>query len=286
MTTFMNILMLVLSILWIIVFVVYANFIANRNKEYKDKYQKVVATIVAPAVILFFALYTSAAWVVGFKTRAALMDDPTMLLDASERLQELEQEKALKASREAVKNIKEDDSKYAPVIGNADGKVVIYEFYDYNCGYCKRGNLAVSEILAENNDVKVVLKSFPIFPISQIPGRAIVAAASQDSAKVADFHKALFENTLVPEASDKATEKDINEKIKAIVLGLAKKAGLDVEKLEKDMNSPAVEEELLRTRQLAEKLGIQGTPAFVVGDQLFRGYIDANQMKAAIEQAK
>lgn len=286
MNTFMNILMLVLSILWVIVFVVYANFIANRNKEYKSKYQKVASTIVAPAVILFFALYTSAAWVVGFRVRDAVIADPTMLIDASERLQEIEQEKALKASREAVKNIKEDDSKYAPVIGNADGKVVVYEFYDYNCGYCKRGNLALTEVLADETDVKVVLKSFPIFPVSQIPGRAIVAAANQDSAKVAEFHKALFENSLVPEADEKTTEKDMNEKIKAIVLGLAKKAGLNVEKLEKDMDSPAVEEELLRTRQLAEKLGIQGTPAFVVGDQLFRGYIDASQMKSAIEQSK
>ncbi|MGN0929954.1 MAG: DsbA family protein [Alphaproteobacteria bacterium] len=282
----MNTLMLILSILWVIVFVAYTNLISNRSKEYKNKYQKVVATIVAPAVILFFALYTSAAWVVGIRVRDVVVSDPTMLIDASERLQEIEQEKALQASREAVKNIKEDDAKYAPIIGNADGKVVVYEFYDYNCGYCKRGNLALTEVLADEKDVKVVLKSFPIFPVSQIPGRAIVAAANQDSAKVAEFHKALFENSLVPEADEKTTEKDMNEKIKAIVLGLAKKAGLDVKQLEKDMNSPAVEEELLRTRQLADKLGIQGTPAFVVGDQLFRGYIDANQMRSAIEQSK
>ena len=140
--------------------------------------------------------------------------------------------------------------------------------------------------MASENDVKVVLKSFPIFPVSQIPGRAIVAAANQDATKVAEFHKALFENSLVPEVDEKTTEKDMNDKIKAIVLGLAKKAGLDVVQLEKDMSSPAVEEEILRTRQLAEKLGIQGTPAFVVGDQLFRGYIDETQMKTAIEKSK
>ncbi|MBD5405591.1 DsbA family protein [bacterium] len=282
----MNTLMLILSILWVIVFVVYTNYIYNKDKQYKNKQQKVLATIVAPVIILFFALYTSAAWVVGFRTRSAVINDPEMLLDASQRLQEIEEEKALQASRDAVKNIKEDDSKYAPIIGNADGKVVIYEFYDYNCGYCKRGNAVLSEVLASENDVKVVLKSFPIFPVSQIPGRAIVAAANQDATKVAEFHKALFENSLVPEVDEKTTEKDMNDKIKAIVLGLAKKAGLDVVQLEKDMSSPAVEEEILRTRQLAEKLGIQGTPAFVVGDQLFRGYIDETQMKTAIEKSK
>lgn len=282
----MNTLMLILSILWVIVFVVYTNYIYNKEKQYKNKQQKVLATIVAPVIILFFALYTSAAWVVGFRVRSAVINDPEMLLDASQRLQEIEEEKQLQASRDAVKNITEDDSKYAPIIGNADGKVVIYEFYDYNCGYCKRGNAALSEVLASENDVKVVLKSFPIFPVSQIPGRAIVAAKNQDASKVAAFHSALFENSLVPEVDEKTTEKDMNDKIKAIVLGLAKKAGLDVVQLEKDMSSPAVEEEILRTRQLAEKLGIQGTPAFVVGDQLFRGYIDETQMKTAIEKSK
>lgn len=282
----MNTLMLILSLIWVIIFVVYTNYLSKRNKQYKDKNAEILATIIAPVVILLFALYTTAAWVVNVRTRAAIINDPTVIMDAAQRLQEIKEEEALQEARNAVKNITEDDAKYAPVIGNPDAKVVMYEFYDYNCGFCKRGNAALETVLADGADIKVVLKSFPIFPISQIPGRAIVAAKEQDPAKVAAFHKALFEASLVPEADEKSTEKDINDKIKAIVLGIAKKSGLDVEKLEKDMNSPAVEEELLRTRQLADKLQIQGTPAFVIGDQLFRGFIDADQMKVAIEKSK
>ena len=280
----MNTLMLILSLVWVITFVIYNKLVVKDGKTYKNNATKVLATVVAPIVILFFAIYTTASWVVSFKTRDAILANPMVLVEASERLQEIEQEKAMEESRQAVKNIKEEDSAHAPVIGNADGKVVIYEFFDYNCGYCKRGNIALTDVLSTEKDVKVILKNLPIFPISQIPAKAVIAAKEQG--KSAELHALLFENHLVPEANEKATEQDMNDKIKAIVFGLAEKAGIDVEKLKKDMEAPAVEEELLRTRQLAEKLQIQGTPAFVVGDQLFRGYIDANQMRNAIQQSR
>ncbi|MBR1544741.1 MAG: DsbA family protein [Alphaproteobacteria bacterium] len=74
--------------------------------------------------------------------------------------------------------------------------------------------------------------------------------------------------------------------MKAIVFGAAKKAGLDVDQLKKDMENPAVEEEIIRTRELATKLGIQGTPAFIIGDQFFRGFIEAPAMRDAINQSK
>ena len=96
----------------------------------------------------------------------------------------------------------------------------------------------------------------------------------------------MFEANLMPERDAKATEKDINDQIKAIVFGVAQKAGLDVEKLKKDMEAPSVEEELLRTRQLAEKLGIQGTPAFIVGEKFFRGYVDTPVIIEAIEASR
>ncbi|MDR1477150.1 MAG: DsbA family protein [Rickettsiales bacterium] len=279
----MNILLFVLAIVWAAVFVVYEREVVQK-KNFHNRYKRVLATIAAPAVLLLLVAYSTSSFVVSFKTRQAVINDPAMLLDAMENMEQVQREREAKASKEALKNIKADDSKYAPIAGNPDGKIVIYEFYDYNCGFCKRAAGVMTEVLRDEKDVKVVLKNLPIFPVSQIPARAVVAA--QQQGKAAELHALFFENNLVPEANEKATEKDMNEKIKAIVFGLAQKAGLDVERLKKDMESPAVEEELLRTRQLAEKLQIQGTPAFIVGDQLFRGYIEAPQMRDAIESAK
>lgn len=274
----MNTLMLTLGLIWTIIFVLYTKKISSKTFDKKTK--SILATIVAPIVILFLAIYTTSYSVV----RKAMINDPEILTDTIKRLEEVEKEKQEEAAKEALKNISEDDSKYAPIIGNPEGKVVAYAFFDYNCGFCKRGDAALNKLLETEKDVKVVLKSFPIFPPSQIPGRAIIAAKEQG--KVAELHKVLYETRLIPEAAPNANEKDMNEKIKAIVFGAAQKAGLDVEKLKKDMEAPAVEEEILRTRQLAEKLGIQGTPAFIIGNDFFRGYVDTPVMKEAIENAR
>ncbi len=274
----MNTLTLIIGILLTVAFVLYTKKVAT--KSYNKKSVTILATIVAPIVILFLAIYATAHSVV----RIALVGNPEMLIDASKELEARAKRKEMEAAKEALKNVSEEDSKYAPIVGNPDGKVVVYEFYDYNCGFCKRGNAALEEVLGSEKDVKVVLKSFPIFPPSQIPGRAIIAAQMQG--KAAELHHALFTTNLIPEQNDKASEKDVNEQIKAIVFGAAKKAGLDVDQLKKDMENPAVEEEIIRTRELATKLGIQGTPAFIIGDQFFRGFIEAPAMIEAINQAK
>ena len=274
----MNTLTLIIGMLLTVAFVLYTKKVAT--KTFSKKSKTILATIVAPIVILFLAIYTTAHAVV----RYAMINDPEILTDTFKKLEEQEKQKQMEAAKNALKNISEEDSKYAPIVGNPEGKVVIYEFYDYNCGFCKRGNAALEEVLANEKDVKVVLKSFPIFPPSQIPGRAIIAAQMQG--KATEMHHALFTTNLVPEQSDKLSAKDTDDKIKAIVFGAAKKAGLDVEKLKKDMENPAVEEEIIRTRELATKLGIQGTPAFIIGDQFFRGFIEAPVMLEAIKQSK
>ena len=280
----MNILMLILSLIWVIAFVVYTKVVAD-NKSKNGKVKNALMNVAIPAVILFCAIYTTASWIVGFKTRDAIMADPSVLIDASERLQQIEQEKAMEASKDALNEITEDDSKYAPVIGNKEGKVVLYEFFDYNCGFCKRGAQSIKEVLTTENDVKVVLKNLPIFgSISELPARAVIAAQKQG--KVAELHDALFETNLIPQADENTTEEEMLKKIEANIMKIAKDAGLDTKQLKEDMKDPSVDEEITRTRELASKLMIQGTPAYIVGDQFFRGYIDANQMRTAIQQAR
>ncbi len=280
--TVMNILILIIAILWLVAFVYYTKKLNSESSKKSNKMIKVEA----PAVMLFCAMYAMSYFAVNAHTRGAMISDPEMLTDAIKALEEKGRKKEMKASEEAVKNISEDDSAFAPVVGNPDGDVVIYEFFDYNCGYCKKGHDAVNEVLAEDTNVKVVLKAYPIFPPSHMPAKALVAAKEQGTEKVAAFNDLLFATNLVPEMNDKTTEAQMNDKITAIVMGVAQKAGLDVAKLKKDMEAPAVEEELQRTRQLAAKLGIQGTPAYVVGKQKFGGFIPAAKMKEAIAASR
>jgi protein-disulfide isomerase len=277
----MNILILPIAVVCTALYVLYDQKVVEK-KNFAKKYSNVLAKTVAPIVILFFAVYATASWVAGFKIRSTLVAHPEILLEAGEALQEQQAQKERDASKDALKNIKDEDWQHAPILGNPNGRIVIYEFFDYNCGFCKRAGEVIEEVLKTEKDVKVVLKNFQIFPVSQIPARASVASVQQ-GAKAAEFHRLLITSNLTPQ---QASGKDVQEQINAIVFGLAQKAGLDVAKLKKDMESPAVEEELLRTRKLAEKLGIQGTPGFIVGNQVFRGYIETDKMLIAIDQAK
>ena len=272
----MNTIMLILGLLFTVAFVVYTKMTGTKTNAKGAK--SILTTIVAPIVILFLAIYTTAFSVV----RCAILSNPKILRETADKLQEAEKKEQAEAALKAVKQISEDDSSTAPVIGKADGKVVIYEFFDYNCGYCKHGNSVLTEVLKAQDDVKVVLKNFPIFgEISTTPAKASIAAKEQGEEKVKAFHNALFKANLRPTGN-----KDIEKQVEKAVFDVAKKAGLDVAKLKKDMEAPVVEEELLKTRQLAEKLGIQGTPAFVIGNQFFPGYIEAPVMIDAINSAK
>ncbi|MDR0367456.1 MAG: DsbA family protein [Rickettsiales bacterium] len=279
----MTIFLFVLSVLWVAAFVVYEkSYGAKKPVKPADK----AAYYGVPTAILFFAIYTLAAAVVNVRTESVIVNKPEIIELARARAEEIKEEREREEDRKALKSLTEDDSKFAAIAGNPEGKVVVYEFYDFNCGHCKNSARTLSRVLESEKDVKVVLKNFPIFPqVSLIPARASIAAQYQGKGEA--MYKALFNAQLVPElGKEKITEKDLNNKVKAIVLKVAKDAGVDTDRLQKDMESPAVEEELIRTRKLAETLKIYGTPAFIIGDQMFKGAIDEGTMRRAIEAAR
>ena len=213
--------MLILGLLFTIAFVIYTKKIGTKTNAKGVK--SILTTIVAPIALLFLAVYTTAFSVV----RCAILNNPEVLVDASKKLQENERERQAEASKEAVKNITADDATTAPIVGNADGKVVIYEFFDYNCGYCKHGNNVLNEVLNAQKDVKVVLKNFPIFgEMSITPAKASIAAKEQGIEKMKAFHNALFKANLRP-----TSDKDVEKQVEKAVFEVAKKAGLDVAKL-------------------------------------------------------
>ncbi|MDA9008935.1 DsbA family protein [Alphaproteobacteria bacterium] len=150
-----------------------------------------------------------------------------------------------------------------PVFGNPDGDVVMVEFFDYRCGYCKRVAGGLMDMLAKDGNVKLVMKEFPILgPDSVVAARAALAARKQG--KYNELHMALINS-----------QGALNEKI---IMKIAGSIGLDTKQLKTDMNDPVIQQEIAQTRALAQKLKINGTPAFVFADQIVPGAISPEQM--------
>jgi len=144
----------------------------------------------------------------------------------------------------------------APVIGNPSGDITVVEFFDYNCGYCKRAFPDVSKLIEKDTKVKFVLKELPILSKgSEEASRVALAAKAQG--KYWEVHRALL--TFRGQANEQTA------------LAIAEKAGVDMAKLKADMKSDAVTGEIARVRELAQSMGIQGTPHFLVADRAIAG---------------
>ena len=156
-----------------------------------------------------------------------------------------------------------------PVSGNVNGDITIVEFFDYQCGYCKRTLTSIVELLRIDKKVRVVWKELPILgPNSRIAARAAMAAKRQS--RYLDFHIAIMSE------SGRLSENKI--------LAAAKRLGLDIDKLRDDMQDPAIDAYLDETKQLANKLGIRGTPALIIEDTIVPGAIDTAGIKRIIDQ--
>ncbi len=158
----------------------------------------------------------------------------------------------------------------SPVSGNAEGDVTVVEFFDYQCGFCKRGLPTMEALLETDANVRVVWKEFPILgPVSVFAARASMAAARQG--RYLPFHLALMKE---PELTEEK------------VLEIANRTGLEMGRLFQDMEDPAIQAYLDETRALAQQIGINGTPAFVIGGALVPGLVDAARMKDLVAAAR
>ena len=187
-----------------------------------------------------------------------LLNNPELLMEAQTAL-EAKMEK-LQSERMAVA-IKDNSAEIfrptgSPIVGNSNGDVTVIEFFDYNCGYCKKALPDVAQLLDKDKKVKLIPKEFPILSKGS-EDAARVALAAKMQGKYWDFHRALLES-----------QGQANE---ASALRIAEKIGLDMPRLKKDMVSAEVKKEIDDTRKLAAKLGIQGTPHFLVGDRIIPG---------------
>lgn len=137
-----------------------------------------------------------------------------------------------------------------PIAGNANGKVTMVEFFDYQCGHCVDMAPVVSSLIKINPNLRVIFKEFPIRgPMSDYASRAALAANKQG--KYYQFNHALF-----------TANQDLTEEV---ILQIAKSVGLNIAKLQKDMRDPKINAQLEANKKLAQKLQIPGTPAFFIG---------------------
>ncbi len=161
------------------------------------------------------------------------------------------------------------------VLGNKDGDVTFVEFFDYNCGYCKRAMSDMLDLMKTDPKLKVVLKEFPVLsPGSVEAAQVAVAVRMQDPSgkKYLDFHQKLLGGRGPAD--------------KAHALPAAKDAGLDMARLEKDMASPEVKATIDENFKLAEAMGMNGTPSYVIGKDVVVGAIGLDGLKEKIGLAR
>jgi protein-disulfide isomerase len=161
------------------------------------------------------------------------------------------------------------------VLGNRDGDVTFVEFFDYNCGYCKRAMTDMLDLMKSDPKLKVVLKEFPVLSQGSVEAAQVaVAVRMQDAGgkKYLDFHQKLLGGR--------------GQADKARAIAAAKEAGLDIARLEKDLASPEVRATIEENFKLAESMGMNGTPSYVIGKQVVIGAVGFDSLKEKIGVAR
>jgi protein-disulfide isomerase len=161
------------------------------------------------------------------------------------------------------------------VLGNKDGDVTFVEFFDYNCGYCKRAMADMLDLMKSDPKLKVVLKEFPVLSEGSVEAAKVaVAVRMQDPTgkKYLDFHQKLLGGR---GPADKAR-----------ALAAAKDAGLDTARIEKDLASPEVRATIEENFKLAEAMGMNGTPSYVIGKQVVIGAVGVDGLREKIGLAR
>ncbi len=205
----------------------------------------------------------------GAQVREYLLENPEVIIEAINILEQRNAATQELADRELVAANAEElfNDGYSWVGGNPDGDITLVEFMDYRCGYCRRAVPEVASLLAEDGNIRLVIKEFPILgDASVLSSRFAVATkhvAGDDAYK--QVHDALLEFSGEP---SEVTLRRISD-------GLA----LDSDAIIAAMDSDRVTDEITRTRALAQRMQISGTPSFVLGTEMLRGFLPADQMK-------
>jgi protein-disulfide isomerase len=196
-----------------------------------------------------------------------IMENPLVIMQSVEQYQR-EQSSAQQgqALTKHYRTLFKNDND--PVMGNPNGDVTIIEFFDYNCGYCKRAFSGVQALLKEDTNIRFIFKEFPILgPSSELAAKWALAAQKQG--KYTPFHIALMEG-----------RGKIDE---AKLVKIAESMGLDINRMKQDANSAEIKDTIQKNRDVARALNINGTPGFIIGDQVIPGAVSVDKMKELVK---
>jgi len=209
--------------------------------------------------------------------REYLVAHPEVIQEAMTELEKRQTAADAEKHKAAVKQYSEAlfTSPRQVVLGNPSGNVTFVEFFDYNCGYCKRAMDDMLTLLKDDPKLKVVLKEFPVLgPGSVEAAQVAVAVRMQDKTgkKYLEFHQKLLSGR--------------GQADKARALAVAKDIGLDMGRLDKDLASPEVKATLQESFKLAEALGLNGTPSYVIGDNVVVGAVGLESLKEKVNTSR
>lgn len=203
----------------------------------------------------------------------AIRENPQIIMEAVEILQRQDAEAQAQAQATVLRDQRQllEQDPNAPVLGNPDGDVTVIEFFDYNCPYCRRAMPEVRALLEADPNVRLVYREWPILGDGSVFATK-AALASRLQGKYEAFHWALMGmNGRAEEAS---------------VLRIAQEVGLDIERLQSDMERPEIAEHIATSMRLTQSLGFSGTPSFVIGENLVPGFVESDKLTELVAQVR
>jgi protein-disulfide isomerase len=205
--------------------------------------------------------------------RETLEKNPDIIMNAAQAYQQKQALDAEKKAAEAVVKSKDKlfNNPKDGVDGNPKGTIQIVEFFDYNCGFCKKAHEPIKELIKTEKDVKIIYKQLPILAeSSKTAAKAVLAAGLQG--KYVPMHDAVLDHKGAIDESS--------------LMSIATKAGVDKDKMKKDMEGSEVAAQLSASMELGSEIGARGTPTFVFGDKVVPGAISLDEMKKIIEEMR
>ena len=200
-----------------------------------------------------------------------IMNNPELIIKSVEKLRQVVEQEDDDKKNFLIKNFELfANYKNIPWQGEENASVILIEFFDYNCGYCKKSLDAITNILKSYNNIKVSFRDYPILSTTSTSA-AKAALAAQKQGKYFNFHSNLmkFQGNLTKEE----------------IFNIAKSSGLKIKQLKLDMDDPEIAAIINDTHDLAKSLGIRGTPTFLINGKLFAGALDENRLKFLIDEA-
>jgi protein-disulfide isomerase len=197
--------------------------------------------------------------------REYILTHPEILPEAMNNLRSREQQKQIAGTGDQL-----EVPFPGAVLGNPNGKIAVIEFSDYACTYCRKSVPDVEALIAANREIKVVIRELPIIAEGS-PDAARMGLAAAEQGKFEAFHKAMFARGRVDPGS---------------IAAAAAEAGLDMERARRTAADPRVEAEIKRNLDYARQLGIEGTPSWVIGDQMLNGAVGVEELTKAVAETQ